>query len=41
MIGIQFGVYELMKRILIGAPSPIKEKEMREEQLKVSWYSYL
>jgi hypothetical protein len=35
MIGIQFGVYELMKRLLIGAPPPKKEKAIRDAQLKV------
>lgn len=29
MIGIQFGVYELMKRILIGSPPPKKQKNER------------
>jgi hypothetical protein len=34
MIGIQFAVYELMKRSLVGSPAPKKEKALREAQLK-------
>ena len=36
MIGIQFAVYEFMKRSLVGLPPPKKEKELKEAQLKVS-----
>lgn len=34
-IGIQFAVYEFMKRSLVGLPPPKKEKEIKEALLKV------
>ena len=38
MTGIQFAVYEFMKRSLVGLPPPKKEKELKEAQLKVRTY---
>ena len=35
LIGIQFAVYEFMKRSLVGLPPPKKEKEEKEALLKV------
>jgi solute carrier family 25 S-adenosylmethionine transporter 26 len=34
MIGIQFAVYELMKRVLLGAPPPKEEKRRHDEEVK-------
>ena len=31
MIGIQFGVYEFMKRLLIGLPPPIPQQKRPKE----------
>ena len=38
MTGIQFAVYDFMKRSLVGLPPPKKEKELKEAQLKVRTY---
>ena len=38
-LGIQFAVYELMKRSLVGLPPPKQEKELKEKDaiLKVKY----
>ena len=38
-LGIQFAVYELMKRSLVGLPPPKQEKELKDKDaiLKVKY----